>query len=321
MIAVAKTTFLHHQMPFGYFPIAHINGDSALELTRHSAGRQAEPIRQPWIEMMLEGFFDSFASFAPMHAWLAGLGVAWLLPVLLFAIVGFIAQLVDGAMGMAYGITSSTLLLSLGVPPQAISASVHSAEVFTTGASGISHYLTGNVDAKLMWNLAIPGVAGGLLGALLHSQLQVSWILPLVSLYLLAVGGLILYRAFVFSSPSQNLTGTKRLGLIAGFLDAVGGGGWGTLTSGSLISRNLEPRIAIASANAAEFFVTVTIAIALIRTLDLSHLSWLVGLVIGGIIAAPIAARLVNYIPRRAAMWSVGTLVCLLSTFNLGRLL
>jgi uncharacterized protein len=251
----------------------------------------------------------------------AGLSYAWLWPVLLFAAVGFIAQMVDGALGMAYGITSSTLLLSLGVPPQAISASVHSAEVFTTGASGISHYLTGNVDLKLMWSLAIPGVGGGLLGALLHSQLQVQWILPLVSLYLLSVGILILYRAYLFQRPVETVNGTKRLGLLAGFLDAIGGGGWGTLTSGSLISRNLEPRVAIGSSNAAEFFVTVAIAIALIGTLDFSHLSWLVGLVIGGIIAAPIAAKLVNHIPRRAAMWTVGTLVCLLSILNLGRIL
>jgi uncharacterized protein len=261
-------------------------------------------------------------------SWLVGLGptnftgadYAWLLPVLLFAGVGFIAQMVDGALGMGYGITSSTLLLSLGIPAHAISASVHSAEVFTTGASGISHYLNGNVDTKLMWNMAIPGAAGGLLGALLQSQLQVRWILPLMSIYLLGIGLLILYRAFVFSGATVAVTGTKRLGLVAGFFDAIGGG-WGTLTSGSLISKSLEPRVAIASANAAEFFVTAVIAIALIRSLELSHISWLVGLVIGGIIAAPIAAKLVNYIPRRAAMWAVGIFVCFLSIVNLGRLL
>jgi uncharacterized protein len=271
-------------------------------------------------EMALDSVLDYLNGILATRSHFVG-GSAWLAPVLLFALVGFVAQLVDGALGMAYGIVSSTLLLSLGVPPQAISASVHSAEVFTTGASGISHYLTGNVDAKLMWNLAIPGVGGGLLGAWLHSYLSVQWILPLVSIYLLAIGLLILYRAYIFQQTAATVTGTKRLGLVAGFLDAIGGGGWGTLTSGSLISKNMEPRIAIASANAAEFFVTAVIAIALVRSLDLSHLSWLVGLVIGGIVAAPLAAKLVNFIPRRAAMWAVGSLVCLLSSINLGRML
>lgn len=249
----------------------------------------------------------------------AALVPVWLAPLTMFFAVGFAAQMVDGALGMAYGITSSTLLLGLGVPPQAISAGVHAAEVFTTGASGISHYYVGNVDTKLVWNLALPGVGGGLLGALLLSYVELAWIKPFVAIYLFGIGAVILLRAVRFRVVKARAVGTKRLGLVAGFLDAVGGGGWGTLTSGRLIATDLEPRIAIGSVNAAEFFVTVAIAIVLLHKLEMTHWVWLTGLVLGGVVAAPIAARLTKSIPRRAALWVVGVLICGLSLINIGQ--
>ena len=233
--------------------------------------------------------------------------------------IGFFAQLVDGAMGMAYGLTSSSLLLFFGVPPQAVSASVHAAEIATTGVSGISHSYFGNVDAKLVWKLAIPGVLGGVVGALLLSRVSNEWLKPVVAVYLLGLGTLLLKRAWHWQPSIVAKKTGPSLGLVAGFLDAVGGGGWGTMTTGSLLAKSHEPRIAIGSANAAEFFVTVAISAVLFATFGLAHLQLIAGLILGGVLAAPLAASLTKLVPARVAMTAIGSLVILLSVLNLGK--
>jgi uncharacterized protein len=243
----------------------------------------------------------------------------WLTPsFMLLVAIGFMAQLVDGAIGMAYGLTSASLLLLLGLSPQMVSASVHAAEVATTGVSGISHGLLGNVNSKLLVCLALPGVLGGVIGATLLARISTAWLKPLVSLYLLGLGVLLLVRAVRWRRAPQVTPAGPGLGFGAGFLDAVGGGGWGALTTGSLLAKNYEPRIAIGSANAAEFFVTVAIAAVLFANFGLSYLPLVAGLIVGGVLAAPLAALLSKRIPARAAMAVVGSFIVVTGLVNLG---
>ena len=162
---------------------------------------------------------------------------------LLFVAVGFAAQLVDGALGMAYGITATTVLLSMGVMPAVASASVHAAEVFTTGASGLAHWRFGNVDRDLVWQLAVPGMAGGAIGAWLLSAIPGEQMRPWVSLYLLAMGGVILWRAMrARPEVDRSTKSPPLLGLAGGFLDAIGGGGWGPMVASTLLSNGAAPR-------------------------------------------------------------------------------
>jgi uncharacterized protein len=234
------------------------------------------------------------------------------------ALIGFAAQMVDGALGMAYGVTSSSLMLLLGVPPQAISTSVHAAEVVTTGASGISHYFAGNIDKSLVLALAVPGVLGGVSGALLLARIPGEALRPLVSVYLLIIGVLIARKAWLGSKSQHQRPAKPTLGLTAGFLDAVGGGGWGPITTGSLIHQQHEPRKAIGSANAAEFFVTLSITAVLWHAFGLTYLKLVIALMLGGIVAAPIAAQLTKFVSAKVAMSSVAALTISLSLWNLG---
>ena len=233
---------------------------------------------------------------------------------LLFAAVGFAAQLVDGALGMAYGITATTVLLSMGVMPAVASASVHAAEVFTTGTSGLAHWRFGNIDRDLLWQLALPGMIGGATGALLLATLPGEKIRPLVSLYLLAMGVVILRRALRTSAQiDQNRMPRPLLGMVGGFLDASGGGGWGPMVASTLLSDGATPRYAIGSVNIAEFFVTLTISTTFFLTVGLSLWPIIAGLIIGGVIAAPFAALATKHIPDKVLMLLVGCVVVLLS--------
>lgn len=232
---------------------------------------------------------------------------------LFFAIlVGFIAQIIDGALGMAYGVTSTSVLLSLGIPPAPASASVHTAEVFTTLTSGISHLKFKNVDKKLFKKLLIPGMIGGALGACSLTFVPVEIIKPLVSLYLLIMGLLILRKVF-------NMTGAKLktnitlLGGAGGFLDAIGGGGWGPIVASTLVVRGNNLRTTIGSVNLAEFFVTLSEAATFFVLLGIVHLEIIIGLVIGGILAAPLAAYVCKKLPVHFLMAIVGTAIVLLS--------
>jgi uncharacterized protein len=239
------------------------------------------------------------------------------LSILLYVLVGFVAQIIDGALGMAYGVSSNTFLLSLGLPPAAASASVHMAEVVTTGVSGTAHWRLGNIDWKLVKRLLLPGVVGGVGGAYLLTSINGDIIKPYISGYLLIMGAFIIYKAFRNNGHVNDGTHTSRvsvLGLIGGFCDAIGGGGWGPVVTTTLVARGKNPRLTIGSVNFSEFFVTLAESITFVLTLSFGQY-WqiILGLLVGGAIAAPLAARVTKYLPLKALMILVGMLIVALS--------
>ena len=239
------------------------------------------------------------------------------LSILLYVLVGFVAQIIDGALGMAYGVSSNTFLLSLGLPPAAASASVHMAEVVTTGVSGLSHWRLGNIDWKLVKRLLIPGVVGGVAGAYLLTSIDGNILKPYISGYLLIMGAFIIYKAFRNNGHVNDGTHTARvsyLGLVGGFCDAIGGGGWGPVVTTTLVARGKNPRLTIGSVNFSEFFVTLAESVTFVLTLSFGQY-WqsILGLLIGGAIAAPLAARMTKNLPIKALMILVGTLIVILS--------
>jgi len=234
---------------------------------------------------------------------------------ILFALVGFAAQLVDGCIGMAFGVIGSTFLLGIGLTPATASASMHAAEVFTTAISGLSHWKFGNVDWRLVGALAGPGVVGGTIGAYLLGSLPGEAVRPAVNAYLAIMGVWILWRAF---GPRRETAAepprwTPLLGLGGGFLDAIGGGGWGPMVTTTLVGQGATPRIAIGSVNLAEFFVTVSITATFLFTIGLEFWPIIIALVLGGAIAAPLAAFAARRIPERPLMIIVGVAVTALS--------
>ncbi len=233
---------------------------------------------------------------------------------LLFMLVGFGAQLVDGALGMAYGVISTSVLLGTGIPPAAASAAVHAAEVFTTGVSGLSHAYFRNIDWPLFRRLAIAGVCGGVAGAIALSYLPGEGVRPFVAAYLMLMGAVILYKAWRGRPTSGQGAGVVPLGLAGGFLDAIGGGGWGPIVVSTLLGRGNSPRYAVGTVNTAEFFVTLAISAAFVSTIGLAHWQIVAGLLAGGVIAAPLAGFVGHRIPHRPFMVAVGLLVIAIST-------
>jgi uncharacterized protein len=241
---------------------------------------------------------------------------------LLFVAVGLAAQMIDGAIGMAYGVTSTSILLSLGVAPATASACVHAAETFTTGASGIAHWRVGNVDRSLVWRLAVPGMIGGAIGAFALVSLPGDAIRPYVSGYLLVLGLLILWKAFTARSASPPPPSrVAPLGLVGGLLDAIGGGGWGPIVTSTLIGQGATARYTIGSVNLAEFFVTATISGTFFLTIGLTLWPIIAGLVLGGVLAAPFAALATKHLPDKALMVIVGCVVVILSLRGIVRAL
>jgi hypothetical protein len=239
------------------------------------------------------------------------------LSILLYVLVGFVAQMIDGALGMAYGISSNTFLLSIGIPPATASASVHMAEVFTTGISGFSHWKLGNIDWKLVRRLLIPGVIGGVAGAYLLTSIDGDVIKPYISAYLLIMGLVILIKAFNYKIEPHNGVHTARvsaLGVVGGFFDAIGGGGWGPIVTTTLVARGKDARQTIGSVNFSEFFVTFAESLTFVLTLSfLGYWKVILGLLIGGAIAAPLAAILTKRLPVKTLMFIVGILIIGLS--------
>lgn len=237
-----------------------------------------------------------------------------------FALLGFAAQIVDGALGMAYGVVGSTVLLSMGVPPAVASKSVHAAEVVTTGISALSHIAHRNVDWRLFGRLAVPGALGGVAGALLLANIDGSAARPWVAAYLLLLGAAILWRALRARVATRSEARHPRtLGFVAGLLDAIGGGGWGPITTSTLLGQGLPPRLAIGTVNSVEFVVTLAITLAFMVALDEVYWTAIVGLLAGGALAAPLAAWVVRHAPARVMMAVVGCLVVALSGWNLYR--
>ncbi|SMR76553.1 MULTISPECIES: sulfite exporter TauE/SafE family protein [Stenotrophomonas] len=238
-----------------------------------------------------------------------------------FILIGLGAQLVDGALGMAFGLVSSSVLLSMGLPPAQVSASVHTAEVFTTGASGVSHLVAGNVDKRLFFRLALPGALGGALGAYVLTQVPGDLIRPLIYLYLLVLAIIILARAAGRWMPRGEIRRVPVLGFFAGLLDASGGGGWGPVATSTLLARGGQARTTIGTVNAAEFVVTLTISATFLLSMGVQHLQIVAGLLIGGMMAAPVAAVLVKRVKERWVLVAVGVLVLGISLFQVGHAL
>ncbi|GBC85579.1 hypothetical protein HRbin11_02029 [bacterium HR11] len=229
--------------------------------------------------------------------------------------VGFLAQIIDGTLGMAYGTVSTAFLLSLGLSPAVASASVHTAEVFTSGVSGLFHLRFGNVDRGLFRRLVVPGVLGGILGAYVLTAVPAHRIRPFVAAYLTVMGAVILWRTFrrPHPRPDRARAGVPLLGFVGGFLDAVGGGGWGPIVTSTLVARGNHPRLTVGSVNLAEFFVTVAQAATFFAVLRLTHGRIVLGLIAGGVMAAPVAAYLARRLPTRLLMGLVGGLIMALS--------
>lgn len=235
--------------------------------------------------------------------------------VLIFVLGGFIAQMVDGALGMAYGVTATTFLLSFGITPAAASASVHASEIFTTGASGLMHLRFKNVNTKLFRNLLLPGVLGAIVGAYILSSLEQysGYIKPVISAYTLFLGIVIITKALRKKVEKKKIKRVGRLAFIGAFLDSIGGGGWGPIVSSTLIARGRTVRYTIGSVNLAEFFVTLASSLTFFLVIGIHHWYVILGLVVGGMIAAPFAGYLTSRIPVRAGLVMVGVTVIVVS--------
>lgn len=236
--------------------------------------------------------------------------------------IGAAAQMIDGALGMAYGVTSNSMLLASGLPPAAATATVHVAEAFTTAASGLSHWRLGNIDKRIFNRLVIPGVVGGVLGAVVITSIDGKALRPWIAGYLLIMGLYIVYRAFkvVKSVPTPNRK-LFPLAFIGGFADSVGGGGWGPIVTTTMVGSGHEPRTTIGSVNAAEFFVTLASGFSFALLIGINHVESVVGLILGGLAVAPLAARLAGKLNRRLLMVAVGMLIAALSLWTISRAL
>ncbi|TNC62281.1 sulfite exporter TauE/SafE family protein [Rubellimicrobium roseum] len=251
---------------------------------------------------------------------------------LLFAAVGFLAQLVDGALGMAYGVISSTVLMSFGVTPAAASAAVHAAELFTTATSASSHAWHRNVNWRLFWTLAPAGILGGVLGTYVLTSFDGDVLRPYVAAYLAIMGVYILVRGFFWPpthvAPEPGVV--IALGGLGGFADAVGGGGWGPVVATGLVGRGTAPRETVGTVNTVEFFLTFSVSVAFLTALLTGHWdeaeglashAWAVaGLIVGGVAAAPLAGYVTKVIPSRQFMILVGVVVTSLAAYQASRL-
>ena len=239
---------------------------------------------------------------------------------ILLGAIGFLAQLIDGALGMAFGVISTTAMLSMGMPPAQASALVHTAEIFTTAASAGSHIWHRNVDWRLVLRLGVAGVVGAVLGAWILSNVDASTVRPYISAYLLLVGVFILFKAWR-GVPARDAPApwVGPIGFVAGFLDASGGGGWGPVATTTLVGSGHAPRMAVGSVNTTEFFVTIAAATTFFIELGASPWKELLALIVGGLLAAPLGGWAVTRIPARVLMVAVGCLVIALSCWQIAR--
>jgi uncharacterized protein len=233
--------------------------------------------------------------------------------------VGLLAQAIDGALGMAYGITSSSFLLAVGAPPAMASGATHLAEVFTTGVSGVSHLRLGNVSKKLFFSLLLPAIVGALIGVYILGHVDAAVLKPFVSAYLLVIGLYVFAKAFRRIGARRDVQTRKvvPLALVGGLLDTTGGGGWGPIVTTSLVGAGNDPRTTIGSVNLAEFFLTVTVAASFLSILDKSVWVLVAGLAAGGLIAAPFAAYMTKHLKAKTLLILVGGLITTISVFNL----
>ncbi len=234
----------------------------------------------------------------------------------LFTIVGFIAQMIDGTLGMGYGISSTSFLLSFGISPASASASVHTAKIFTSGISGFSHWIFKNVNKKLLILIIIPGIFGAILGSLLLAYLDSNQLKPYIAAYLLFMGLRIIYKAYAKNSRKIKFNQYSLLGFIGGFVDSSGGG-WGPIVTSTLIGVGRNPTITIGTVNAAEFIIALVTSLVFAFLLQFSYWQIILGLIIGGIIAAPLAAYFCHKIKTKLALVLVGLIIVMLSSRTL----
>lgn len=237
---------------------------------------------------------------------------------LFFITAGFLAQLIDGSLGMAYGVSCTTLLLNFGIPPALASASVHTAEVFTTGVSGLSHLFLRNVNKNLFFRIAVPGVLGAVTGAYLLSKIfDGNLIKPYISAYLLIIGIFILFKSFKPFKPKEKIKHVSLLGLTGGFFDAIGGGGWGPIVTSNLIFQGKTPKETIGTVNTAEFFVTFFSTGVFLFFVGIDSWKIILGLILGGVIAAPIGALMATKIKPKIIMFTVGLVIIITSLITI----
>ena len=243
--------------------------------------------------------------------------------------IGFVAQMIDGALGMAFGQISSTILLSMGIPPAISSAGVHTAETFTTAVSGISHVAHRNVDWRLFFRIAIPGILAGIIGAYILTQVDASTAKPFVLAYLTSLGLYLFYRGVMHRHTERRPKIVEPLGAVGGFLDAAGGGGWGAIVTSNLLVQGSNPRKTIGTVNTAEFFLTISISATFLATLTYAgteeHRDLLfkavIGLVIGGVLAAPFGAWIAKKVNPDLLLTFVGAVLTLTSGYGFYRAL
>jgi len=235
-----------------------------------------------------------------------------------FILIGFAAQMVDGALGMAFGVITNTLLVGLlGMPPALASQRVHVVECFTTATSGISHLLNGNIDRKLFFRLLIPGVIGGVTGAYLLSSIDAAVIKPFVLLYLAGIGIYLLIRGLLYPPKLKEAKHIAPLGLIGGFLDAAGGGGWGPVVTSNLLIQGAEPRKVVGTVNSVEFFLTLAVSATFVAHLGIADLAGAtLGLLIGGIVAAPFGAFAAKHFSPKLMLIMVGIVLTITSGYG-----
>lgn len=236
-----------------------------------------------------------------------------------FIVAGFVAQIIDGALGMAYGVSCSSLLLGFGLPPAVVSASVHTAEVFTTGVSGLSHIAMKNINKKLFVKLFFTGIIGSFLGAvILSNYVDGKVIKPYISAYLLILGIVLLVKSFRTIVPKENaLKYAPVLGFFGSFLDAIGGGGWGPIVTSNLISKTDSPREIIGTVNTVEFFVTFISTGVFLFFVGIESWKPIFGLIIGGVVAAPIGAYIIKFFKPTTLLRMVGVLIIITSIYNI----
>jgi uncharacterized protein len=244
-----------------------------------------------------------------------GLDLTDILP---FIAVGFAAQLVDGALGMAFGVICSTAMVGvLGVPPAIASQRVHLVECFTTATSGISHLLHRNIDKRLFFKLLIPGLIGGVLGAYVLSSIDASVVKPFVLIYLAGIGVYILWRGLFYPPKVKDPRIVAPLGLVGGFMDAAGGGGWGPVVTSNLLIQGADPRKVVGTVNSVEFFLTLTVSAVFIYHLGIEDLAGAtLGLLIGGVVAAPLGAWAAKHLPAKQMLILVGIVLTATSIYS-----
>ncbi|MCW2404631.1 putative membrane protein YfcA [Sphingobium sp. B1D7B] len=238
-----------------------------------------------------------------------------------FIIVGLFAQIIDSALGLGFGVLSNSLLVLLGAPPITASATTRTAESFTSGATGVAHVLQRNVDWPLFARLAVPGVIGGVTGIWALYFFQSEILRPVLLVYLVAVGAYLLWRAPRRPFAFRRIRLVAPLGFLGGFLDSSGGGGWGPLVTGNLLAQGMTPRMAVGTANAAEFFVTVTVLTAFAGIHGLHFTNAATGILIGGLVAAPFGAWLTRRMPPKLLLKLVGALLVATSIWGLASLM